>query len=383
MKTRTKKGLLVFGFIILWLPYLNHRLEIIDSGKLQGYFTNAPDDTFTVNGWFEGTYQTKVNNYYNDHIGFRPDLLRLNSQIDFTLFRKLAYGGTTLGSDGYLFYDNYIQAYKGWDYVGYDSLHTRMAKLKRIQDTLAHLGKSLIMVYAPCKAWYCSERLPYSLAPYGKHNNYKTDFRIGDSLGINQVDFNSWFLAMKDTTREILYSRQGIHWTNYGAILAGDSLAKYIEHLRHIKMAHPKWTKVVRTTEPSIPDNDMAGILNLIFKIKSDTFCYPELFYAPDSGITKPKCVYIGDSYVINLLRMRVVQNEDSDWQFWFYFRHILNDTNHDREWQTSVLKEHDWVAEVKKSDCVILIYTPMNAAFIGNGFVEQLYDYYFPDKSL
>jgi hypothetical protein len=380
--TRTKKGLLVFAFVVLFLPYLQHRFKVIDSGILHGFYSSAGDVDFTWKGWFDGSYQVGISNYYNDQIGFRPDLIRLHGQIDFSLFRKIDFGGTTLGNDNYLFYTNYIDAYYGKDFVGRDILRERMMKLKRVQDTLAKLNKSLILVYAPCKAWYCADLIPYfsRLAKRGQ-NNYEVNVRIGDSLGINQVDFNSWFLSLRNTTKEILYSRQGIHWTNYGAIIAWDSLVGYLEKTRSIQMPHAKWDKVHHTTEARRPDNDMGNIMNLIFPMAADTFCYPELYYPEDTNLVKPKCIFIGDSYVINLLRTEVIQHTTKGSEFWFYFREVLHDTDCNNAKEFPKITDYDWKSRVDGSDCVILVYTAMNTFFVGDGFIEQAYEHYSGGK--
>lgn len=368
-------------FVILALPYMQHRFGFITSGPLGGYFTNAPDVNFTFKGWFDGSYQSGINDYYNDHIGFREDLVRLNGQVDYTLFRKLDYGGTTLGYGNYMFFTEYIDAYYGRDYAGGEVLYEKMRKLKCLQDTLKNRGKTLLLVYASCKAWYCREQIPYfaGIAKRGD-NNYTTLRSIGDTLGVNQVDINSWFLSLKKTTKELLYSHQGIHWTNYGAILAWDTIETRLEQLSGFKMLHPKWEKVVHTTEALIPDNDMGNIANLIFKVSKDTFCYPELYYNKDTSIAKPSCIFIGDSYVINLYRMGLIQNSTSGNQFWFYFRSVVHDTDYMGGDYIKVAN-YDWKRELEGADLVVLLYTPMNAGHLGDGFIEQAYDHYFGNK--
>lgn len=382
MKKVTKRIILIFFFGVLSLPYLNHRFEFITTLPLWGY--GVKDDTLraTPKTWFDGTYQDYVNRYYNDHIGFRADLIRLNCQMQYTLFQKASYGGTTIGKDDYIYYDNYIEALYGRDYVGYEKLHERMLKLKLVADTLTKLGKTCVVVHAPNKAWYCAEYIPETRKkPKGIATNYDVMTRMLDSMGVEQVDFNKWFLALKDTSKGILFSRQGTHWTNYAAELAGDSLTRYIEHKRHIHMAHPYWTKVVHSTIPWPPDNDMEPILNLIFKTKVDTFTYPELQYPPDSGAAKPSCVYVGDSYTINLLVTHMIQQSMGDWQFWFYNRKYINDSLFTLGWNFPDMDGVDRISAIRKADCLVFLYCSINIQTFGDGLVEELYDYYYPKK--
>jgi hypothetical protein len=307
--------------------------------------------------------------------------VKINSQISYSLFQKLEYGGTTLGDNSYLFYNTYIDAYYGKDFVGSQPLKERLTKLKRLQDTLGQMGKTVVLVYAPCKAWYYSEYIPKIYRQAKGSNNYVTSKRIGDSLGINQIDLNTWFLSLKQTTKEPLYSRQGIHWTNYASLLGADSLIRYMERVRGIHMLHPTWSEVVHTTVPRAPDNDMLPILNLLFPVTIDTFCYPVIHFRGDSGAIKPKCIYIGDSYFVNFIQMGVPQAVHSDWQFWFYFRNILNN-NHPLDNESSVkVAATDWMKEVMQTDCIVLMNTPSICTRIGDGFIEQLYASLFPGK--
>lgn len=383
MAKKIKIGLFILLLGVLWLPLLQKNIPFIDGGgKLGGYYVAAPDVDATWKTWFNGDFQQQKNKFYNDHVGFRPFLLKLHSQMNYSLFQKLDYGGTTLGSNNYLFYDNYIDAYNGKDFVGQAPLREKIRKIKALQDTLARQGKTLIVVYAPCKAWFYPEYFPRwkKMPRNDSNNNYKTLVRIGDSAGINQTDINRWYLSLKDTNREALYPKLGIHWSNYGSILGADTIIRYIERLRQIKMPHPKWTKVIHTTEARQPDNDMANTLNLFFPLAKETYCYPELYYTNDSGITKPKLIFVGDSYTINLIRTGVLNNISKEWQFWFGFKNVMNKDNYDA-WEYIKMENYNWKGELDKADCIIILNTPMNMNNLGNGFVEAAYDYYYPAK--
>jgi SGNH hydrolase-like domain, acetyltransferase AlgX len=382
MENKVKTGLFVLLFGVLFLPIMQKNMRFLkDGGPLHGYYDEAPNVAFSLKGWFDGDFQTAKSKYFNDHVGYRPFLLKLHSQINYSLFRKLDYGGTTLGTDNYLYYDNYIAAYYGRDYAGYKPLKERMLKIKALQDTLARCGKTLLLVYSPCKAWFYPEHIPELMKyPHSPYNNYKTCVAIGDSLGVNQADLNKWYLTLKDTSKEILYSRQGIHWSNYGSILGSDSLIRQIERLRHIRMAHPHWLKAAHTTEAKDPDNDMANILNLLYPIAKETFCYPELYYTNDSNTTKPRLIFIGDSYSINLIKTGVMQNISSEWQFWFGFKHVLNKDNYNDP-QYIKMENYDWKSELQKADCIVILNTPKNADMLSGGFIEAAYDFYYPKK--
>ena len=381
MVQKVKKGLFVVVFTVLLLPLLQQNVLFIDCGSMRGYYTEAPEANLTVRNWFKDSLQIQETNYLNDHYGLRPYSLRLNGQIDYSFLQKMDYSGAVLGSNNYLYYGNYIEAYYGLDYSGYDQLYEQTRKLKALQDTFAKMGKLIVAVYAPCKAWFYPEHIPIEMrSSETKPNNYKTCVRIGDSLGVKQIDLNQWYLSLKDTSKEVLYPKWGIHWTNYGSILGADTIIRYIEREQHIHMPHPAWTKAVHTTEARDPDNDIGSTLNLLVPPKTDVLCYPELYYQTDASTTKPNLIFVGDSYSINFIRTGVMQGVSNKWQMWFVFKNVVDSSNYVSTAYTK-MENYDWKSEMKKADCIIVLNTAKNANILGNGFIQEAYAYYFPGK--
>ncbi len=381
MDNKIKKGLLAFLLIVFLLPFIQYNLPFITSGALKGFNDYAPDIDFSLEKWFNGSYQSAKSKYYNDHIGFRADMVRINNQIRFSLFRKIT-GKFILGRENCMFVDSYINEYTGADFAGEKAIRERMLKLKVVSDTLLRSGKSLILVYAPNKAYYYPEYIP---AMYIHQRKGKTNLQVfkqtGDSLGINQIDFNEWFLTLKNTSKELLFSKSGIHWTSYAAFLAGDSLLRCIENLRNIRMPHPVLNSIIHTTQPRNADVDIGDMQNLVFPATTETFSYPDYTYVAYPTTSKPRIVFIGDSFVFNLMENNILQNTTTGWQFWFYFAYLFNAKNSVYN-ADNTLKDHcDWKKEISKSDCIVLLYTSINLTHLGDGFIEQAYDYYFPEK--
>ncbi len=377
MGTKIKKGLLLFLLIILCLPFAEQCFSFITSGPLDGGYKDADDVTFSVQGWLDGTYQHQKEKYLNDKVGFRPDLVRLNSQIDYSLFDICHSVWTVRGRDNYVFQNPYIEAYLGDDFIGYKKVLENSIKLKAIQDTLGHLGKSLILVYAASKASFYPEYFPDDRQhEQKKMTNQEAYKRAADSLGINQVDLDAWFLSMKHTSKELLFAKQGIHWTTYGVVLAADSLMRYVEKLRNIKIHHPVWTGMEHTTKPDHGDNDVVKGLNLIFPVATETFCYP-IVREPDTGGIKPNVIYIGDSYAFKMLCFGHMKEMNTQCEYWGYFDdvHVINNG------KFTYIRDYDWKGAMNTADCIVLEYTAFNLRNLGNGFIDQAYDFYYPNK--
>jgi SGNH hydrolase-like domain, acetyltransferase AlgX len=379
-----KARLFILLYVALALPLLQKSFGLTETKWLKGDVSNSADVDFSWNTWWDGTYQLKKNSYFNDQAGFRPDLVRINNQLDYWLFKKLHSGFVVIGKNHCLYQEDYINSYYGRDYVGYDSISNRLTKLKAIQDTLASLGKTIVLIHAPCKAFFYPEYFPdrmkgAKVAP----TNYETCVRLADSLKINQVDFNARFISLKKTCPELLYPMQGIHWTVYGSLLAGDSLTRYMEGLRHVQMPHIVWSKSERTIKARDTDDDLFSILNLILPITKEQFTYPQYSFANDSTKYRPRAIYIGDSFISNWIHDGFMANVNREWEYWFYFNLIVNAVSGDNPANCAKVQDSDWMAKIRKADCVVLMYTSHNMNQLGNGFIEKAYDYYYPEKSV
>jgi acetyltransferase AlgX (SGNH hydrolase-like protein) len=381
MRGNIKTDLFTFVFIILLLPLTQQVFPVFTSGVLYGYSDSPPNVEFSWADWWEAKYQQQNTRFLNDNTGFRPDLVRLTNQLNYSLFHATHAWNIIEGSNHNLFLATSIDGYYGTDYAGYDAIHEKMRKLKAISDTLGRLGKSIILVHAPAKVFLFPEDIPEIRTHQPRTaTNLETFIRIADSMKINQVDFNTWFCKMRDTSKELIFPHQGGHWSVYSSYLAADSLIRFIEKLRNIRMPHPAWTKILHTSKPRDPDDDIAKTLNLIYPITKEVFSYPEVSYTQDATMVKPKIIYIGDSFLLSWMRDGIMDNTNTDWQIWQWFS-ILWNKNSDKNKADGRVQDTDWIASINNTDCIVIMYTSFNLPALGNGFVEQAYDHYYPKK--
>ena len=385
MESRTiKNGLFFFLFLVIILPFLQHCFGLIESGKLNGYVVSTPDVNFSYAKWWDGSYQKQKSDFVNDSVGFRPDLVRLTDQISFSLFKDIHAPDVYAGKDGQLFSKVHTDEYFGRDHIGIDTVRTILIKLKKIQDTLERLGKTMVFAYAPSKAYYVPDKIPDCLRSTGqvKTSNYHSFKRLGDSLRLNQLDFNAYFMAMKDTVKNLIFSKQGTHWTNYGALLAGDSLTKYIERARNISMPELTIEEMKYSTTARNDDADLSRILNLIFPIGLETYSYPRCNYTLKGGKNKPKTIYLGDSFILMLLYNNYVSNTSSDWEFWFYFKDVWNEDCIWGRQQPKSMAGYDWQKSLSSADCLVILFTPYNLAKFAKKdfFLDEMYSYFYPN---
>ena len=377
MGDKIKKGVFIGLLAALFLPAVQQYFPTPFGGKLDGFYAAAPDTAFAFDHWWQGSYQLAKSNYANDNIGFRPAMVRVKNQVDYSLFDKLHGDWLAPGLDHYLFQTIHINGYYGRDYVGYEAIKERLRKLKAVQDTLEALGKTVVVIHAPCKAYYYPEFIDKPFRSAARTTtNLQAFLRIGDSLGVHQLDFNSWFVAMKYATKDPLYSRQGIHWSVYGSLVAADSFVTYLEQRRHTPLPHATWNEVVHTTIARETDDDLARTLNLVFPYTTDTFAYPKVHYTANAG-HKPNVIYIGDSFLLNWIGDGLMQHTNSSWQVWEHFSTIWNSSYTEGQ-PHRTLKDDEWIDAINKSDCIVLMYTSFNLNEFGDGFIEKAYKHFF-----
>lgn len=383
MKEKPLYLLLGFLALLLWLPLLQGQLKIVNSGTLSGMVAADTTTTqFTPERWLDGSFQQAVNEKAQVNTGFRPDFIRLRNQLDYTLFRKVN-AQVVVGRNNNLFEQAYIDAYFGRDFAGSEAIQERVRKLKYVQDTLDKLGKTLVFIYAPNKARFMPENLPrqaYDETRTGP-TNYDVYKKYGEAAGLRQIDFNAWFRDAGRKTKHPVYGRPGIHWTEYGALLAADSFRNFMNALPHHRFVLPEliWNDAQEgvTSGPQGAEDDLGKLLNLIVPISDNTFFHPYLEVRTDDKQPKPAAIYIADSYMWMWRDIGIPQRLNSRYQFWSYFYDVWSS-----EWSGKKnIKDIDPMAEVMRSDWIVMLYTECNFARPGGDFPERAYAYFTGTK--
>jgi len=367
--------LLGFLMLILWLPWLQQQLGVVDSGKLHGVVVQ---DTvlYPLNAanWFNGTFQESRDRYVQNNAGFRADFIRLNNQIHYSLFRKTN-AHVSIGRNGNLFEQEYIDAYLGRDFIGTARIRERVRKMKFVQDTLDKLGKRFVLIYAPSKARYAPEDFPAADRKVKPGlTNYAVYKQIGDSAGLRQIDFNSWFGTLKNKSRHLVFARSSIHWTEYGALLAIDSLQRFMK-AQGSPVPDFVWDeqKPGITTDPRFSEDDMQRLLNIFLPVApEERFFHPEIGVRPPDMPGRTKAVYIGDSFFWMWHDLLLPHRLHSTFQFWSYYHEVFSPGKPMRH-----IADIDPIREMLEADWIVIMYTECNFANLGSHFPEDAYAYF------
>ncbi|MDD2637033.1 MAG: hypothetical protein PHW82_16185 [Bacteroidales bacterium] len=343
---------------------------IVKVKPLKGAVINAEKPSFKLKSWFSGDYQEKYEKYTNDNIGFRPWFVKLYNQIQFSMFNEATARGVIRGKDDYLYEINYIKAYNGDDFIGSVEIIENVKNIKWLQDKLSELNKTLLVCVAPGKGSFYPEYFPDNMKkPLSDSTNYKQYIDNFKKYQVNHIDMNKWFSEIKDTSRYILYPKYGIHWSYYGMLLATDSLINYIEVNRNILMPHLEFTKMRSTSKLKYTDYDIAEGMNLLFQMKSEPMCYPEIKFTGTEHSIKPKTLVVSDSFYWSMFNIGIGKDVFSYGGFWFYNKQIYPESFN----SPLSVDEIDLVQKVLENEVVILMSTEANLPKFSWEFIENI----------
>lgn len=368
--------LLTLFFVVLALPTLVHLWPELDNANgLGGAYLTTARPELSWAAWQQGTFQEQHSRWVEENIGARPTLVRLRNQLRFSAFDAGNTNTLLVGVDKTLFMTDYVAALKGEDFMGERTLRARLARLRAVQELLRRQGRLLLLVLAPSKARFWPERLPARCRPTERRrSNYEAYVEQIRERGITAIDFNAWFGRQKDKAAYPLYPPGGIHWSQYGATLAADSLARFLRGRGFPTIPPVRWQDVRLATQPESYDGDIEWMMNLWWPLNDVRLAYPTVTVAarPDSA-TRPGLLTVGDSYYWNWARTGLFSHLFRQPEFWFYDHEVYKN---DATTPTSVPAD-SLLATLKRTPIIVVLATEINLPKAPWLVVDRLYDAY------
>lgn len=328
--------------------------------------------------WFAGDFQREYELYLNDTIGFHQDFIRIRNQIDYSLFNKCHSYDIEVGKNGYLIATSHIDYHLGKIHTRETKIDSTVTMLQQINDSLAKRNKTLVILFAPNRGAYYKELTPpwYDLRKVHE-SDYECYIRLLSKTNVNVLDCYQWFLSEKSKAKFPLFTKCGIHWSVYGAALAGDSLVRWIENKRGVDMPDVNFDEIELSTKARNDDADLNNAINLIWDIKNDLMAYPKLKFNK-SGKAKIKKLFVGDSFFFNMGATSIPDNAFGEYAFWYYNNTIFsNNPTNGKTVGALSLKE-----ELEKYDVITIISTEINLKDLGWGFIRNMWNTYCNPES-
>jgi hypothetical protein len=315
---KIKKYCFVFLVMLLFLPIGQRFLKFHTVIPLNGAQPFSQYPTFHLKDWHKGTYQQLVELFVKDNFGFRNSLLRYTNSLDLVLFQTANAKDVVVGKDNYLFFDYNIENYLGIRRQSPNTVDSLFVLTDSLRNSLKNRGIDLVFVVAPSNAYYYSDKFPYQYDRVPKkENDYEYYLKKFEQYNLNYVDFNSWFMEIKDTVSVDLFPKYGTHYTYFSAVWVGDSLVSYLEKLRGIDMPEIVQSSVKLDTM-RFYEHDLANILNVGHDLKHEKVYYHDLSFKTENK-SRPKVLVVGDSFYWPVLNQLIPLNCFENVDYWFY----------------------------------------------------------------
>jgi hypothetical protein len=364
-----KKALLVVAMLLLTLPVIRKATGIMPSKGLAGYTEPAVRPVLSSTVWFSGLFGVQLETFANQTPGFRNLLIRLHNQLDYSLFGLANARQVVAGKAGCLYEEQYIRAYLGADFAGREVIGSIVNGLKQLQDKLRDRNILFLVIFTPDKGHFYPEFIPDRYLRKGRsETNYQCYKELMESMEVNFIDFNQWFLQMKDTSRYVLYPKTGIHWSHYGAFLAGDSLRRYLEAKLAVTLPALAIDTIKVNPEPQGDDRDIMATMNLFLDTPTDPLAYPRYHLLKPEGHDELNALFIGDSFFWPLYNTGYPTAVFKGTEFWFYAQDIYRG----RKKQAQSVETIDLYQAISKQNVIILLQTNAGYGYVGYDFVHK-----------
>lgn len=375
-----KNSLFVVILLLLIFPAIQGKFHAVRTAGLNGYFIPQVKPAFKRSTWYSGSYQDSLSAYYKENTGFRADFVRLYNQLDYSFFSIPHAGKIILGKNGYLFGDEYITSWLGTNFPGKANCDDKVRLLKKLQARLWNEKRILLVVIlTPDKGTFYPEYIPNRFLKRKKEpTNYSYYAAKCAEAGINLIDFNRYFLMAKDTSRYPLYPKTGIHWTSYGAVLAADSLLKYLKSKLTLPVPEMKIDGIETSSQARDVDDDIAQTMNLLLKIPHPVYAYPKYHFIFDTTQKKPSALFIGDSFYWNWYNPGIIRGMFGNEEFWYYNKDVYPETRT----KPTDISDIDVEAAINRQNVIVLIQ--VNGAYgnLGYGFTDLAFSALDPANS-
>lgn len=362
-------------FLTFCSLHIVHKLKQSEQkNKLAGHYNSInKKPEFNLNNFLSAKYQDDIEKYLAHNLGIKAFLIKTKNQVDYSFFNKLNTKGTVVGKNNFLFEKHYINAINGSNFKGTDSINNYVNSLFLLQKKLEQQGKQFIIALAPSKAEYYPEYIPDKY--WNQNDSINTNYLafkncvLTDSL--NLIDYNEWFIGKKDSLGELLIPKYGIHWSTFGALLATDSLTRYIAGKTNKKLPTMQFTDFNYRTKLSKSDYDIGRSLNLFKRLKTIPMCYPSYQWDNTEKNDTLNIVVIGDSFFIQLVNYNVFDSCFHKGDFLFY-----NTVNYleSKKSPINILTLHTNMNKlINNADAILLISSVASIPETGWGVVNDI----------
>jgi hypothetical protein len=264
--SRVARATVAIFFALLWLPLVatlfGERASI--SQDEQRYLAPAPPLALDWRSLDELPH--RIESWYDDHFGFRRQLIRMQSLLEIELFGTAPTDLLVVGRQGWLFFGDAdaIASYRGLARLDPVQLLRWRQVLEERRDWLAERGIVFLVVLVPDKHLVYPEYMPTRLPRVSEVNPLS---QLVDYLARNSnVDVLDLRPVLADArTRERIYHRTDTHWNDIGAYAGYSAILERLAlRVPGLAGAAPAPVRFVRRMGPGLGLASIVGLAPLL-----------------------------------------------------------------------------------------------------------------------
>lgn len=265
MTKKKEKILTILFFIIIGLPYIIWFFiaDYVDVGNYEKReLAKKP-----VLKWERiEEFSTDAENYINDYLPFRNQMIRFNNILEYYVFNNSNNGNVIVGDEGWLFFkegeeNSSMECYKGTNLFTEEELQQMLDNLITTRDSLAKTDCEFVLFIPSNKERIYAEYVPdYYGDPAEEYATLQLVEYIRENSNIRVVYPYETMLQMKEKLGEdvFLYHKTDTHWNELGGYVGTSELLKELG----IEMPGLEESNISVQAKDDIA-GDLADLLNL------------------------------------------------------------------------------------------------------------------------
>lgn len=322
------KVLFIILMILLFMPLLQGRFQLIPLKPLNGVTIETEKPQFELESYRSGAYAKQEEAYLGEHFGFREPIIRLYNQYLWSCYKKTYAHDVMAGKRGWLYTPESVNDYYGTELLNWQpsveeaqrNFEREVKYLCRARDILKENDVELLAFIAPEKSFVYPEYLPDGEHDTTTINACATFLHRFEENGFPCIDMTRWFKQMKDTVDYPLIPQTGAHWV-FPAVYAADSLFRFMGLLKGVELPKLKYG-ALHESDNHGTDNDLEQLLNLSLPIRKRQGYSPTAEVTVEHGTNsiKPRVLFIGNSFMWGFATRLPMKEVFDEVEFWYYF---------------------------------------------------------------
>ncbi len=350
----------VAAAFLLFIPLL-YQLDFLNLKvyPLKGAFEKQTNESFSWDTWFSKDWQENKQDVLKSDLNFKPNLVRLQHQVDYSVFGEYHMHNFLEGKNKYFFSKSWAKSRCCNNDLNADSLQIFVKKLARLNQVLEQKGKYFQIIIPPSKEELFSNQLPEEFQTIQIKNDYHLYTNLLDESGLQYWDLLNKYKQIQDTATYPAYSKTSVHWTTYGAhftlLQILDSINLFFNNtMNQIEIKKFDYEKFRNESS----DGDYEQTLNLMYRIDQTTFAYPFYELKPQENAFKPKVLTIGDSFywaIKGSWMLDKIYHKESKYLYYYSTAYSVGSA------PSLKVSEMDIVKEFQTADAIILLNSSHN----------------------